>query len=213
MEKSGATRNVQNGQDEDNNDCFNSPTNEGNDMLYCQPIDDNVTKSPALGTSLVAKFNLAVPTLPYQNPPIAENPVQLSDIPTPSDSVLREASLKGNGASNKATTETDEKKTPLKTSGLTTSIPSPHERNLAPTFQQPEVRFQDGYDSDGELGSFSFVVEIEGKQSFDEDALIPWMDQTCSVPLTPGPYDVAEKDTFLMANALTNTEINLGAGS
>jgi hypothetical protein len=31
--------------------------------------------------------------------------------------------------------------------------------------------FEEGYDSDGEIGPFSNVVEDEGPQIFDEDAL------------------------------------------
>jgi hypothetical protein len=31
--------------------------------------------------------------------------------------------------------------------------------------------FEEGYESDGEIGPRSFVVEAEGEQDFDEDAL------------------------------------------
>jgi hypothetical protein len=48
---------------------------------------------------------------------------------------------------------------------------SPCARNLADVMKRTRHTFEEGYDSDGEIGPFSHVVEEEGPQIFDEDAL------------------------------------------
>ena len=84
--------------------------------------------------------------------------------------------------------------------------PSPRARNLAETFQQREVRFDEGYDSEGELGPFSSVVEIEGKQVAEEEALPqqrkdPLDGSDLLGPSDTGPSNAAAKDTFLTDGA------------
>jgi hypothetical protein len=49
--------------------------------------------------------------------------------------------------------------------------PSPCARNLADDMKRNRDRFDEGYDSDGEIGPFSNVLQDEGPQIFDEDAL------------------------------------------
>jgi hypothetical protein len=48
---------------------------------------------------------------------------------------------------------------------------SPRAINLARRMKYNEPYFEEGYDSDGEIGPHSFVVEEEGEQDFDEGAL------------------------------------------
>jgi hypothetical protein len=48
---------------------------------------------------------------------------------------------------------------------------SPRAINLAQRMKYNEPYFEEGYDSDGEIGPHSFVVEEEGEQDFDEGAL------------------------------------------
>jgi hypothetical protein len=118
-------------------------------------------------------------------------------------SVLKGSYTKGFKASCKATTATDHLKTPQKTHGDPIMTPSPCARNLAETFQQREVRFNEGYNSEGELGPFSSVVEIEGKQDFEEEALpqqreYPLDGSDLLGPSDTGMSNAAAKDTFLI---------------
>ena len=48
--------------------------------------------------------------------------------------------------------------------------PSPRECNLQ-YIAQFEDKFDSGYDSDGELGPFNYMLNLEGTQDFDEDAM------------------------------------------
>ena len=216
---SGTPPSNQNGQIEDNDDEFYSPTNEGNGMLYCNPTEENVSESPALGASLVAKFDSAVSNMGSENPPIEENTAQIPKTCITAGSVLHGSSSKGIEGSGVAARATNQCRTSKKTRGDPIMTPSPRARNLADTFQQQEVRFSDGYDSDGELGPFSSVVEIEGKQDFEEEAL----PEHCLEPLDGsnllgpseiGPPNGASKDTFLTdeANAAQNPASNTKEG-
>ena len=53
----------------------------------------------------------------------------------------------------------------------TAAEPSPQQLNL-PNITRREARFEDGYDSDGEIEPFNDVFEVEGPQDFDEDAVL-----------------------------------------
>jgi hypothetical protein len=197
---SGTPQSDDNSPNEDNDDEFYSPRNEGNGMLHCNPTEDNVIDSPALGIQLAAKFDSAMANPGSENSTISEVTVQPPKTGIPAESVLKGASSKGFEESGEATTATDLLKTPQRRRGNTIMTPSPRARNLATTFQQREVRFDEGYDSEGELGPFSSVVEIEGKQDFDEEALPQERkdDLDGSDLLGPshtGPPD-AVKDTF-----------------
>ena len=140
-------------------------------MLYCNPRDDNVLESPALGTCLAAKFDSAQSNPGSKNSTISENSVQPPKIGITAGSVLKGSSLKGFEVSCEATTATDHLKTPQKTHSNPIMTPSPRVWNLVETFHQREVRFNEGYDSEGELGPISYVVKIEEKQYFKEEAL------------------------------------------
>jgi len=51
---------------------------------------------------------------------------------------------------------------------LDSPVHSPHRRNLA-KIRSTEQQFEEGYDSDGEVGPFYDVTAIEGTQDFDEE--------------------------------------------
>ena len=53
----------------------------------------------------------------------------------------------------------------------TAAEPSPQQLNLR-NIARREARFEDGYDSDGEIGPFNDVFEVEGPHDFDEDAVL-----------------------------------------
>ena len=52
----------------------------------------------------------------------------------------------------------------------TAAQPSPQQINLR-NIERREATFEEGYDSDGEIGPFSDAVEQEGRQDFHEDAV------------------------------------------
>jgi hypothetical protein len=86
---------------------------------------------------------------------------------------------------------------------------SPHARNLAQSFRQRETRFQDRYNSDGELGPFSSVVDLEGVQDFKEDALPEFQDALDGSHLHASTIVmVAKEDTFLTDAAANDGAIN-----
>ena len=67
--------------------------------------------------------------------------------------------------------------------------------------------FEEGYDSDGEIGPFSEVVEREGPQDFDEDAACemdappaltrPVVEVITTAPPPPPPIHIPIEDSAL----------------
>jgi hypothetical protein len=183
---------------DDTDDVFFSPSNEGAGMLHCNPLDDTDAEDPAVGTRLVARFDSA-----REIPGSEESTVTENSLPPPKKclqniSVLqRLASVDEEGPCETSRTE-EQLKTPSKTSGGTMMTESPRARNLAQSFQQLERRFKDGYDSDGELGPFSSVFDLEGVQDFEEDALPEFQDALdgSDLPASSVEWD-SKEDTFL----------------
>jgi hypothetical protein len=81
---------------------------------------------------------------------------------------------------------------------------SPRAINLARTMEDNEHKFEQGYDSDGEIGPHSFVLEEEGVQDFEEEDLpcAPPGEQQSSVPVTGDTEEVPD-----MSSAAQNGHI------
>jgi hypothetical protein len=73
--------------------------------------------------------------------------------------------------SDKIAGPTETLATPPRNRSQPMPAPSPRAINLAKGMKQNEANFEDGYDSDGEIGPHSFVVEEEGVQDYEEDDL------------------------------------------
>ena len=48
------------------------------------------------------------------------------------------------------------------------NTPSPRAKHLALMLRRNESRFENGYDSDGQIGPFNFMEEVEGPQDYEE---------------------------------------------
>jgi hypothetical protein len=72
---------------------------------------------------------------------------------------------------DKVSAPTENVSTPPMNRSQPQPAPSPRAINLAQGMKQNEPSFEDGYDSDGEIGPHSFVVEEEGVQDYEEDDL------------------------------------------
>ena len=59
-------------------------------------------------------------------------------------------------------------KTPEKTTTMALNTPSPRARDLASMMKRNESGFENGYDSDGQMGPFNNMEVVEGPQDFDE---------------------------------------------
>jgi hypothetical protein len=148
---------------DDTDNVLYSPLNESEGMLHCNPLEDTIVESPVIGTHLVAKFNSAQEIEGSEDSTVTENSLPPPKKCLQNISVLqRLSSVDEQEAPCETTRAKNHVKTPPKTSGSTMTTQSPCARNLAQSFQQRKTRFQDGYDSDGELGLFSSVVDLEG---------------------------------------------------
>ena len=73
-------------------------------------------------------------------------------------------------------------KTPKRQPPATSTTPSPQARDLAQAFRLLESKFNDGYDSDGEIAPFYDAMEEEGEQEFEETLLPEEEEEVAKAP-------------------------------
>jgi hypothetical protein len=189
---------------DDTDNVLYSPSNESAGMIHCNPLEDTVAESPVVRTRLVAKFDSAQENAGSKDSTVTENSLPPPKKCLQNVSVLQQLSSVDEEAPCKTTRAKDHVKTPSKTSGGTMTTQSPRARNLAQLFQQRKTRFQDGYNSDGKLGPFSSVVDLEGVQDFEEDALPEFQDALDGTHVPASTIATAVKEDTFLADAAAN---------
>jgi hypothetical protein len=147
------------------------PSNEYANVVNGTPVHPTIPQTPE-GNASFDEFGTPQESH-HEIPPTdcGENPLN-SPTASPLAKVLFDTpSASTTEGTDKISGPTETLATPLMNRTQPKPATSPRAITLAQRMKYNEPYFDEGYDSDGEMGPHSFVVEEEGQQDYDEGAL------------------------------------------